>query len=529
MKRPHIRQFFGRRSARTGVAVVAAAAVALTVTACSGSGGGTAGGGAAATTTLTMAMDSDSAATGYDPLLYSQGQFTFFSSMYDALFVTAADGKVTPSLATGFKNNADNTETTITLKDGVKFADGSTVTADLVKKNLDRRSDTDLEAYGSIAPGGASEITEVTAPDAKTVVITWKQAQATPDNNLVDEAGVIVGPKGVADPSTLETTPDGSGPYTLNSEKTTRASKYTVDKKADYWNAAAWTYQTIVFSIITDPQALANAVVSGQADVGGQLDATTIELVQSKQSIVKIGGTIVGFPVTDKTGATNPAFASEQARLALIYATDRAKLVTDLHQGARATSQLFPEAAVGFDPALDTEYAYDPAKAKQLLAEAGFPNGFDVNLTVLGQPDEDLVAIQAQWAEVGVKLNFVTATSTDQVFAAVSTDPLLWGPFAVGANPAGFIAGVVYGGFMNTQGAKEPEIEQALGAALGATGDAQKQALTDLNRAITSNAWYIPVYEDFTYYGYDAKKVSAPAFAGANNYLVLSSIKAAAA
>ena len=123
--------------------------------------------------------------------------------------------------------------------------------------------------------------------------------------------------------------------------------------------------------------------------------------------------------MTDKTGATNPAFASEQARLALIYATDREKIVTDLHPGARATSQLFPEAAVGFDPALDTEYAYDPDMAKQLLAEAGFPDGFEINITVLGQPTEDQIAIQSQWAQVGVKLNFVIATSTDQVFAAV--------------------------------------------------------------------------------------------------------------
>jgi len=121
----------------------------------------------------------------------------------------------------------------------------------------------------------------------------------------------------------------------------------------------------------------------------------------------------------------------------------------------------------------------------------------------------------------------VTATSTDQVFAAVRTDPVIFGPFAVGANPAGFIAGVVYGGFMNTQGAKEPDIEQALGGALGGTGDAQEQALTDLNRALTEDGWYIPVYEDFTYAGYNADKVAEPAFAGANNYLVLSEIQPA--
>ncbi len=196
----------------------------------------------------------------------------------------------------------------------------------------------------------------------------------------------------------------------------------------------------------------------------------------------------------------------------------------DLHPGARPTSQLFPESATGFDEALDEEFGYDPEKAKELLAEAGLADGFEFNITVLGQPTEDQVAIQSQLAEVGITMNFVTATSTDQVFGAVRTDPAIFGPFAVGANPAGFIAGVVYGGFMNMQQAKEPEIDASLGAALGAQGAAQEQALTDLNRALTANGWFIPVYEDFTYAGYNADKVAEPAFAGTNNYLVLSSI-----
>jgi peptide/nickel transport system substrate-binding protein len=510
---------------RTGVAVLAAGAL-TSLAAC---GGGSDGGSASAseTDTVTIALDSDAAPNGYDPLLYSQGQFEFFSAMYDALFVTAADGTVTPSLVTEFSNNAENTQTTLTLKDGVTFTDGKPLDSAVVKANLDRRSDPDLEAYGALTTGGASEITDVSAPDPKTVVITWAKPQATPENNLVDTAGAIVGPDGVADPTSLETTPDGSGAYSLNTDDSTRASSYTFDKNAEAWAADEWTYDTIVFSIITDPQALANAVVSGQADVAGVLDSTTIDLVESRQKTVSIGGTIVGFPVTDKTGATTPAFASEQARQAIGYAIDREKLVTDLHDGSRATSQLFPEGTPGFDEALDEEFGYDPDKAKQLLAEAGFPDGFEFNTTVLGQPDEDQVAIQGQLAEVGITMNFVTATSTDQLFAAVQTDPVLWGPFAVGANPAGFVAGVVYGGFMNTQGAKEPDIEASLGAALGATGDAQVQALTALNRAITEHAWYIPVYEDFTYFGYNADKVAEPSFAGTNNYLSLASIQPA--
>jgi peptide/nickel transport system substrate-binding protein len=513
-----------RFSRRSGTAVIAVAAV-TTLAACGGGGGG--GGSQSPSDTLTFAYDADAAPTGYDPLLYSQGQFTFFSALYDALFVTAADGSIEPSLAESFENNAENTQTTLTLREGVTFADGSELTAELVKANLDRRSDADLEAYGAFAPGGASEITDVQAPDPRTVVISWAKPQASPDSSLVDTAGIIVGPDGVADPASLETTPDGSGAYTLNADDSTRGSSYTLEKNDEAWNADEWAYDTIVFNVITDAQALANAVVSGQADVATILDPATIELVESRQTTVKAGGTIVGFPVTDKTGATNPAFASEQARLAIGYAIDREGLVEDLHPGARPTSQLFPEAAGGFDEALDEEFGYDPDKAKQLLAEAGFADGFEFNYTVLGQPDEDAVAIQGQLAEVGITMNFVTATSTDQVFAAVRTDPVIFGPFSVGAQPQGFVAGALYGGFMNMQGAKEPEIDASLGAALGATGDAQEQALTDLNRAITSNGWFVPVYEDFTYTGFNAQKVAEPAYAGTNNYLVLSEIQPA--
>ncbi|MGY1815685.1 ABC transporter substrate-binding protein [Blastococcus sp. SYSU D00820] len=511
------------RTRALGAAVAAATVASLA--ACGGAGGGAAS--SSEEGTLTVAFDADAAPTGYDPLLYSQGQFTFFAALYDALFVTATDGAIEPSLVTEFSNNADNTQTTLSLREGVTFTDGSPLTAEVVKANLDRRSEEDLEAYGALAPGGASEITDVTVQDPQTVVITWAQPQAQPENNLVDTAGIIIGPAGLADPDSLETTPDGSGPYTLDADETTRASSYTVVKNDEAWAADEWTYDTIVFDVITDPQALANAVVSGETDVATILDPSVIDLVEQRQSTVSVGGTIVGFPVTDKTGASNPAFGSEAARLAISYAIDRESLVEDLHPGDRPTSQLFPESAPGFDEALDDEYAYDPERARELLAEAGFPDGFSFTQTVLGQPDEDQVVIQSQLAEVGITMEFVIATSTDQVFAAVRTDPAIWGPFAVGAQPAGFIAGVLYGGFMNMQGATEPEIEAALGAALGATGDAQEQALTDLNRAITENAWYIPVYESFTYTGYNAESVSEPVYAGENNYLVLSAIQPA--
>ncbi|MGY1857012.1 ABC transporter substrate-binding protein [Modestobacter sp. SYSU DS0290] len=510
---------------RTGVAVLAAGTLTSLAACGGGSGGGTSS--QSPSDTLTFAYDADAAPTGYDPLEYSQGQFTFFSTLYDSLFVTQPDGTVAPSLVTEFSNNEDDTQTTLTLREGVTFADGSELTAEVVKANLDRRNDPDLEAYGALATGGASEIVDVAAPDPQTVVITWAQPQASPENNLTDTAGVIVGPDGLADPASLETTPDGSGAYTLNAGETTRASTYTLDKNESAWNADEWAYDSVVFNVITDPQALANAVVSGQADIATILDPTTIDMVEQRSSLAKVGGTIVGFPIIDKTGANNPAFADERVRQAISYAIDRESLVEQLHPGAQATAQLFPAEAEGYDPALNEEYGYDPERARELLAEAGYADGFAFDITVLGQPDEDLVAIQQQLADIGITMNFVTATSTDQAFAAVRTDPVIWGPMAIGNNPAGWVAGVLYGGFMNMQGAQEPEIQEALGAALGTTGEAKEQALAELNRAITENGWYVPVYEDYAYTGYDAEKVAEPSYAGTNNYLVLSEVEPA--
>ena len=119
---------------------------------------------------------------------------------------------------------------TLKLKSGVTFTDGSKLTAQLVKENLDRRSNAKLQSYGAFAKGGADQITSVTAPDASTVVLTFAAPQATFQTNLAGEPGMIVGQHGISDPAGLQTTPDGSGPYKLSSA--VKGSSYTVTREA---------------------------------------------------------------------------------------------------------------------------------------------------------------------------------------------------------------------------------------------------------------------------------------------------------
>ena len=187
---------------RAGAAVIAVAA-ATSLAACGGGGGG-GGSSQSASDTLTIGLNADAAPGGYDPLLYSPGQFQFFSSMYDALFVTEHRRRGRrPAWSSEFENNADNTQTTLTLKDGVTFTDGSTLDSTLVKANLDRRNeDNDELADQRHSRRGWRATRSPTSPrpTRKTVVITWARPQATPAERPRRQAGVIVGADGVADP-----------------------------------------------------------------------------------------------------------------------------------------------------------------------------------------------------------------------------------------------------------------------------------------------------------------------------------------
>src|ERR1700729_1865334 len=159
------------------------------------SSGGTAaaGGSASGGQALTIGYDSDPAPQGYDPLLYGAGQRLFYESMYQSLFVETSTGGAAPELVSSYSYNAKKTQMTLTLKSGVTFADGSKLTAQLVKENLDRRSNAKLQSYGAFGKGGAEEITSVAAPNASTVVLTFAAPQATFQTELAGESGMIVG------------------------------------------------------------------------------------------------------------------------------------------------------------------------------------------------------------------------------------------------------------------------------------------------------------------------------------------------
>ena len=263
-------------TARGAAAIAAVAVSALALSACTGSGG--AGGGAsgdpADSSALVIGLDSDQAALGYDPLRYGSGQRMFFEGLYDSLFLLDEEGQVVPDLVTNFEYNEDQTQLTLDLDTTATFADGSTVTADLVKQNLDFRGDPDLSAYSGFATGGEQEIADVSVVDEDTVTLTFAAPQPGFEANLVLPAGAIVGPAGVADRGSLDATADGSGPLEIDTDATIKGNSYLLVKKDGAEAAADYPYDSYEFRPILDPQARVNAAISGEVDLASITSAT---------------------------------------------------------------------------------------------------------------------------------------------------------------------------------------------------------------------------------------------------------------
>lgn len=515
-------------TARGASALAAVAVTALALTACSAAGGSSGGGGAADTSKVVIALDSDQAAFGYDPIRYGNGQRMFFEGLYDSLFVLNEDGDVVPQLATSFEYNEDQTQLTLDLDTTATFADGSTVTAELVKENLDFRGDPDLSAYSAFAAGGENEISDVTVVDDDTVTLTFATPKPGFEANLVLPAGAIVGPAGIADRGSLDATADGSGPLTVDADATVKGNSYLLVKKEDDADADAYPFDSYEFRPILDPQARVNAVISGEVDLAYITSDTQAQVESAGVGLVANGGTVQNIIAFDKAGATAPQWSDPRVFQALSMAIDREAFVNAVHPGEIPTANALPADSPGYIAELDDEYAYDPDAAKDLLAEAGYPDGFSFDFTITPASQRDLEALQPYWEAIGVTMNLKNAASTEEAFTVVQTEPL-GGPIPLTwTNPLGNVFGVLFG-FANFHKAENPDIQGAAGALGAATGDpaAQEVALKDLNRAIVDSGWLIPLFEQLAPWAYNTDKVSEPTFAGAEVFPILSTIQPA--
>ena len=385
------------RKATAAVAIAAAAAITFTGCAAGDDSGSGEGG--------TLTLGAIAAPTTFDPAGSEWGnRAPFYQAVYDTLLLATAEGEIEPFLAESWEYDETNTVLTLTIRDDVEFTDGSKLTADVVKQNLER-----FQTGTSPDKGYFAGISSIEAPDETTVVITLAAPDPAMLNYLTRDPGLIASAETFADAESLATEPIGSGPYILDTAATVTGTSYTYTKNPDYWNPDLQHYETLTINVLQDATAALNAIKAGEVNAIKLANNDNLAEVESAGWTVNANELdFGGLLLLDRDGTQTPELADVRVRQAINYAFDREALLSALQNGnGTVTQQVFPESSAAYDPALDETYSYDPEKAKELLAEAGYADGFTLPMPsspVLGTTTYTL--LEQQLADVGITAEY---------------------------------------------------------------------------------------------------------------------------
>jgi peptide/nickel transport system substrate-binding protein len=219
----------------------------------------------------------------------------------------------------------------------------------------------------------------------------------------------------------LSTATDGAGPYMINPSATVAGSSYTYVPNPYYYNKSAIHFSKIVISVIGDASTALNALKAGQI-------AYTDGSFSSASSALASGLTVHAAPTAwsgiylfDRNGVLAKPLGSQLVRQALNYATDRPALTATLFgQYGTPTDEIsLPVySAAGYVASWENHYPYNVATAKALLAKAGYPNGFTIEMAGSndwGDGINEAQAIASQWSKVGVNVQIKTFPALTQM------------------------------------------------------------------------------------------------------------------
>jgi peptide/nickel transport system substrate-binding protein len=481
------------RTLRYGAAALALI-VAGAATACSGSGAtGSLVNTGRASGTLTVATPS--APSSLDPAVGQPADETFSDFAYTPLIVQTSNGSYTPGLAESWSYGPDNKTFTIKLRSGVKFSDGTALNAEAVK--------TWIQHEMKPGNGGASYLSTLKSVDVTgPLTLTLTFSSPTPDLEMVFgqilALGMIGSPKAVQ-AATLTKQTDGAGPYMLDASATVPGATYTYVPNPYYWDKSAVHWSKVVVKVIASPTAALEALQSGQVQVAMDQPVTSVPVAKkSGLRYVDPLTLLLGLGILDRGGKISKPLANVEVRQALNYAINRPALAKVL--GAGYGTPITQMAAPGwdsYDAALNQAYPYDPAKARQLLAAAGYPHGFTLPVVSVAAVGQDLLAnaLQGQLSAVGITVQPDITTNVGAYFQAMSSGNYPAATLSFGELPAAFDYADLYGPQASFNPFKSASTQlTALDARLNAAPAGAEPAIAEQMQALlVTQAWFVPV------------------------------------
>jgi ABC-type transport system substrate-binding protein len=323
----------------------------------------------------------------------------------ETLFRITETGEVKPLLADSITAGADNKTYTIKLHKGITFSDGTPFNAEAVKINFERILNKDTKAaFRSLL----DPVEKIETPDELTVVLHTKYPFAPIQAHLSHPGTAIIAPSAIAKgDEAMANSTIGTGPYMLKEYKKDQA--VTLVKNPKYWGTPA-NVDEVVFKAVKEDSARVIEAESGTADVVLRVPPTEMERIRNNPNLelsVVPGLRVIYVYFNNQKGP----FTNPKLRQAVNYAIDKEAIVKNLLKSAGKPVDA-PMAEPVFGYAKQTPYAYNPEKAKQLLAESGYDTSKPITLYhPTGRYSQDAKiaeAIAVQLKQIGLTVNLKT-------------------------------------------------------------------------------------------------------------------------
>lgn len=471
-----------RQVRRMGVATVTVGALALV--GCGGDGGGDDG-----ERTLVLALSGET--QSFDPALQvSEGDQTLrWHAVFDTLLHCEADGTVVPKAAEDYELNEDSTELTMTLRDDMTFSDGTPVDAEAAAATIRHMQESGGSDAGRVAG------IEIETPDEHTLVLT------APEPTGVLPTFMCMAPGAIAHPEQLESgdvanDPYSSGPYELDQAGTTSGSTYRLVKREDYWDADNYAYDVIELRVMAEATARLNALISGQIDGALINQEQADEAEGADVHLLTFPAAWSGLYLNDRDGETVPALEDIRVRQAINMAFDREQLAENTYRyDAIPTTQIVHPDSPAYMPELNERYPYDLDAAQELMEEAGYEDGFELEVpSQSGASAEYNPIVIQQLAELNIEVTEVPVsgpTALDDILGG--RFPVMYSRMGTNADAPKWISDYLEpDSIWNVMDTEDSELEPLLEEAQYVQDEDAEEVFRDINEYIVEEAWYAP-------------------------------------
>ncbi len=418
-------------------------------------------------------------------------------NVYGTLTQFDTDLNVVPGLAESWDASPDGTTLTFHLRSGVTFSDGSSFDSADVKSSLDA---IQAEATAAVARSSLALVTSVDAPDPSTVVLHLSGPDAALPANLAS-VNMAMLPQG-ADETTLNATPDGTGPYLLGSRKPSQS--ITLVQNPTYWGGAA-SLASIEFRVIPDESSIVSALQSGNVQFAVFDDPLVAKTAEGPTVTVAKTPQLSYHAL--QLNARRGDLTDVNVRLAIQCAIDRQQVLDTAALGEGEVTGPITSPAFRSDPSARPCPTRDLAKAKEYLAKAGKSAGITID-TIVSQGEyatsvNEAQNLAAQLAEAGITLKLDVLESGAYVDRWIAADF----DAAVALNGGRPDPDGMYGRYFTSTGNlnkvagySSPELDALFAQGKSTTDvDARKAIYTKVSEALENNAAWIWLFTSYTY------------------------------